>query len=117
MNGNYVASTGWFSQQAATRSFDMDLLPPELVAGVDVFKSPMASLDEGGVGGTVEVRTRKPLSLDANTLYLAAEFQDNSLSDYIGDGVTGMYSWKNDEESVGVVAVSAPRALVRHQLT
>jgi iron complex outermembrane receptor protein len=104
MNGNYVASTGWFSQQPAKRSFDMDLLPPELVAGVDVYKSPMASLDEGGVGGTVEVRTRKPLSLDANTLFLSAEYQDNSIADDNGQGFTGMYSWKNEDENFGILA-------------
>ena len=104
MNGNYVASTGWFSQAAAKRSFDMDLLPPELVAGVDVYKSPTASLDEGGVGGTVVVRTRKPLELDSNTLFLSAEYQDNSLSDENGQGLTGMYSWKNDQENFGVLA-------------
>jgi len=103
MNGNYVASTGWFSQQPATRSFDMDLLPPELVAGVDVYKSPMAFLDEGGVGGTVAVRTRKPLSLDSGTLFVSAEAQDNSLSDDNGFGGTGMYSWKNDEETFGLL--------------
>ncbi len=103
MNGNYLASTGWFSQQPASRSFDMDLLPPELVAGVDVYKSPMASLDEGGVGGTVAVRTRKPLDLDANTLYLSAEFQDNNISDGNGQGATGFYSWKNDNETFGLL--------------
>jgi iron complex outermembrane receptor protein len=104
MNGNYVASTGWFSQQAAKRSFDMDLLPSELVAGVDVYKSPTASIDEGGVGGTVMIRTRKPLDLDANTLYLSAEYQDNSIADENGQGLTGMYSWKNDSENFGVLA-------------
>lgn len=104
LNGNYVASTGWFSQQPATRSFDMDLLPPELVAGVDVFKSPIASLDEGGVGGTILVRTRKPLDLDSNTLYLSAEYQDNSISDESGDGFTGLYSWKNNDENFGILA-------------
>jgi len=103
MNGNYVASTGWFSQQPATRSFDMDLLPPELVAGVDVYKSPMASLDEGGVGGTVAVRTRKPLDLDSNTVYASVEMQDNSLADDNGMGFTGMYSWKNEEETFGIL--------------
>jgi iron complex outermembrane receptor protein len=104
MNGNYVASTGWFSQQAAKRSFDMDLLPPELVAGVDVYKSPTASIDEGGVGGTVLVRTRKPLDLDTNTLYLSAEYQKNSIADDSGKGFTGMYSWKTEDENFGVLA-------------
>jgi iron complex outermembrane receptor protein len=103
MNGNYLASTGWFSQQPASRSFDMDLLPPELVAGVDVYKSPMASLDEGGVGGTVAVRTRKPLDLESNTLYLSAEIQDNSIADDNGKGATAFYSWKNDNETFGLL--------------
>lgn len=103
MNGNYVASTGWFSQQPATRSFDMDLLPPELVAGVDVYKSPMASLDEGGVGGVVEIRTRKPLAIDSGTLYLSVEAQDNSIADDTGFGATAMYSWKNDAETFGIL--------------
>jgi iron complex outermembrane receptor protein len=103
MNGNYLASTGWFSQQPASRSFDMDLLPPELVAGVDVYKSPMASLDEGGVGGTVAVRTRKPLDLESNTLYLSAEVQDNSIADDNGKGATAFYSWKNDDETFGLL--------------
>jgi iron complex outermembrane receptor protein len=103
MNGNYVASTGWFSQQPASRSFDMDLLPPELVAGVDVYKSPMASLDEGGVGGTVAVRTRKPLELDSNTVYASVEMQNNSLADENGMGFTGMYSWKNEQENFGIL--------------
>ncbi|MFT5758269.1 MAG: iron complex outermembrane receptor protein [Alteromonadaceae bacterium] len=101
MNGNYLASTGWFSQTSASRSFDMDLLPAELVAGVDVYKSPMARLDEGGVGGTVSVRTRTPLQMDKNTLFLSAEIQNNSISDGNGNGATALYSWKNDEETIG----------------
>ncbi len=103
MNGNAVSSTGWFSQGRARRSFDMDLLPPEIVAGVDVYKSPMASLDEGGVGGTVSIRTRKPLDLDPNTVFLSAETQNNSISDGSGSGFTGMYSWKNDQDTFGAM--------------
>ncbi len=106
LNGNYVASTGWFSQQPATRSFDMDLLPPELVAGVDVYKSPMAMLDEGGIGGTVAVRTRKPLDLDPGSLYLSAEMQNNSISEGSGQGITGMYSWNNGSNFGALVAFS-----------
>lgn len=35
-------------------------IPPELFAGVDVYKNPSAELIEGGVGGTVDLRTRMP---------------------------------------------------------
>ena len=103
LNGNYVASTGWFSQQAMSRSFDMDLMPTEMVAGVDVYKSPTASLDEGGVGGTVVMRTRKPLELDAMTIFGSLEIQDNSIAEDNGYGGTGLVSWKNDDETWGVL--------------
>jgi len=103
LNGNYVASTGWFSQQAMSRSFDMDLMPSEMVAGVDVYKSPTASLDEGGVGGTVVMRTRKPLDLETNTVFASLEGQMNSLADENGMGATGLYSWKNEAENFGIL--------------
>ena len=108
LNGNFVASTAWFSQSANNRAFNMDLMPSELVAGVDVYKSPMASLDEGGVCGTVVMRTRRPLDLEANTIYASVEANTNSINDSgTGVGLTGMYSWKNDEESVGVLVTAS----------
>ena len=35
--------------------------PAELMSGVDVFKNPSADMIEGGIAGTVNLRTRKPL--------------------------------------------------------
>lgn len=108
LNGNYVASTGWFSQTANKRSFNMDLLPSELVKKVEVYKSPVASLDEGGVGGTVLVETRKPLDLEANTVFASIEGMGNSIADGdTGGGATGMYSWKNEAESFGVLVAAS----------
>jgi len=37
--------------------------PAEIVAGVDVYKNPSAELIEGGLGGVVDIRTRRPLDL------------------------------------------------------
>ena len=107
LNGNFVASTGWFSQSANNRAFNMDLMPSELVAGVDVYKSPQADIDEGGVGGTVNMRTRKPLDLDANTVYGSIEANTNSLANDTGLGYTGMYSWKNDDENMGILVTAS----------
>ncbi|NTS76742.1 TonB-dependent receptor [Catenovulum sp. SM1970] len=104
LNGNYVASTGWFVQQELSRSFNMDLMPPEMVAGVDVYKSPTAKLDEGGVGGTVVLRTRKPLDLEQHQVFASAEMQMNSIADDDeGYGLTGLYSWKNEDETFGAL--------------
>lgn len=48
-----------FSAKAG-RTLSFEDVPPELMAGVDVYKNPSADLIEGGVGGTVNLRTRMP---------------------------------------------------------
>ncbi|WP_249928708.1 TonB-dependent receptor plug domain-containing protein [Pseudoalteromonas sp. S3260] len=58
LDGHTVASTSWFDQQAVDRSFNYSLLPSELVGGLEVYKSSQANLVEGGIGGTVIVKTR-----------------------------------------------------------
>ncbi|OUL59620.1 TonB-dependent receptor [Pseudoalteromonas ulvae] len=107
LNGQFVASTAWFSQGANKRSFNMDLLPSEMIAGLEVYKSPVASLDEGGVGGTVVMRTRKPLELDSLTVYASVEANTNSLSDDNGFGATVLGSWKNEDETFGIMAMGS----------
>lgn len=48
-----------FSAKAG-RTLSFEDIPPELMAGVDVYKNPSADIIEGGVGGTVNLRTRLP---------------------------------------------------------
>lgn len=45
------------------RGDSLEGVPAELIGGIDVYKSPNAALVEGGLGGTIDIRTRKPLSL------------------------------------------------------
>ena len=42
------------------RGLSFEEIPSELMAGVDVYKNPSAEIIEGGLGGTVNLRTRKP---------------------------------------------------------
>src|SRR6185436_7402231 len=65
VNGHNVAVADWFvlEQLAATRSFNYLLMPSEIIGLLKVYKSPTADLDEGGIGGTIDVQTRKPLDL------------------------------------------------------
>ncbi|MFS2316718.1 TonB-dependent receptor [Maricaulis sp. D1M11] len=46
-------------------------IPSELLAGVNVYKSPNASLVEGGVGGLIDLQTRNPLDLNPDELLAA----------------------------------------------
>ena len=103
LNGQNVASTGWFVLEPAKRSFNYELLPSELVGNIEVYKSSQADIAEGGVGGTVVINTRKPLDLDAFTVYGSVEGAHQNDSDKIDPQFSGMMSWKNDEENFGVM--------------
>ncbi len=64
INGHNVAAGDWFvldQVQTVGRSVSYTLLPSEIVSKVVVEKSSSASLVEGGVAGSVDIITRKPL--------------------------------------------------------
>ncbi len=115
LNGQNVASTGWFVLDPAKRSFNYELLPSELVGGIEVYKTSQADLAEGGVGGTVIINTRKPLDQDALSIYGSIEGSYQSDSEETDPQYSGMVSWKNDEGTFGalVSAVAQTRNLNR----
>ena len=39
----------------------LETIPSELVSGIDVIKNPNASITEGGLGGTIDLKTADPL--------------------------------------------------------
>jgi iron complex outermembrane recepter protein len=64
INGHSVATGDWFiNDQYATagRSVSYDLLPSEIVARTVVTKTQSADLIEGGVAGSIDLQTPKPL--------------------------------------------------------
>jgi len=66
LNGHALATADWFilDQLNTTRSFNYLMLPADLIGKVKVLKSAEADVEEGGIGGTVDVETRKPLDLE-----------------------------------------------------
>lgn len=103
LNGQNVASAGWFDLADINRSFNFELVSAEQVAGLDVYKSVEAQNNEGGMGGTVNLKTRKPLDLDANTFFGSVDGSYNSSADDIQPSLSGLYSWKNTNENFGVL--------------
>ncbi|WP_445366074.1 TonB-dependent receptor [Microbulbifer sp. ANSA001] len=99
LNGNYIATPG----DEPSRSLDYSLLPATMIARTDVYKSPEAKLDEGGIGGTVILHTRKPLDLDAGEGMLSVETTYADVTEKYEPQYTGFYSWKNDQETFGVL--------------
>ncbi|MDC8785064.1 TonB-dependent receptor [Roseateles koreensis] len=105
LNGQTVASTGWYDQMDVDRSFNYSLLPSEMVGGMEVYKSSQADLTEGGIGGTVIVKTRKPLDMAANTAFVSAKYGRGTISDPEKE-VSGLYSWKNAARTFGALVAA-----------
>ncbi|MGI2069091.1 TonB-dependent receptor [Shewanella baltica] len=101
LNGNYIASS---DTGAPTRSFNYALLPSSMISSVEVFKSAEARIDEGGIGGTVILHTRKPLEMDANSGALSAEATYADTTEKTEPQINALYSWKNDEATFGFLA-------------
>ncbi|MBE8716560.1 TonB-dependent receptor domain-containing protein [Cellvibrio polysaccharolyticus] len=67
LNGNvFVSGLEYFQLGEAKTEFDSSLegIPSELLGGVEVYKTPKASMIEGGMGGVVNLKTRDAFSLN-----------------------------------------------------
>ena len=105
LNGHSVATADWFilDQVASTRSFNYLTLPAEIVGRLEVYKSPQADVEEGGVGGTINVITRNPLDLDPLTITASVQGVYSDLRGKVDPQASGLISWKNADESFGIL--------------
>ena len=55
------------------RALDWSSIPPELVGAIDVYKNQSADLIEGGIGGTINLRTVQPFDREGSVLALTAD--------------------------------------------
>jgi TonB-dependent receptor len=56
------------------RGLSFEDVSPDLYAGVDVYKNPSAEMVEGGVGGIVNLRTRKPFDAEGQLLAASGDY-------------------------------------------
>ena len=80
INGMPVHTTSGDSAGSSVRSFNYDVFASELFGRVDFYKSPMADLDEGGIGGVVDLQTPRPFDKKGRTFtyQLSESFNDAS---------------------------------------
>jgi len=106
LDGHSIATGDWFvlDQTSGGRSFDFSLLPSEIVGKLEVYKSSQADLPEGGIGGTVNLHSRMPLDLPSGTATVTAQANYNDLAAKWEPQVSGLFSWKNNAESFGILA-------------
>jgi len=101
LNGNFVASSE--TNNEATRSFNYTLLPSNMLSSAELFKSPEARIDEGGIGGTVILHTRRPLDMESNSGYVNLEGTTSDTSHDVDPQVSALYSWHSKDERFGVL--------------
>lgn len=89
------------------RQFRYDTLPAELVSGLEVIKSPTADLDEGAIGGIVNVRTFRPLELGKTLTNLSLESSQAQRTHANDPRVSGLFNWVNADGSFGMLISGA----------
>ena len=56
------------------RGLSFEEVPSELMAGVDIYKNPSAEIIEGGLGGTVNLRTRMPFDEEGRKVAASIDY-------------------------------------------
>lgn len=85
------------------RSSGLDSVPSSLFGRLEVRKSPLASQAEGGLGGTVNLVTPKPLSFKEPTVSLRAQGVYSENSDKFEPAITGFATTKFADGRIGIM--------------
>lgn len=105
IDGHGLATADWFilEQLSATRSFNFLMLPSEIIGQSLVYKSPMADIEEGGIGGTIDTRTRRPLDLKTFEAFGSLQGAYNENAGDIDPNGSALVSWRNEDRTFGVL--------------
>ncbi|HKE94935.1 MAG TPA: TonB-dependent receptor, partial [Povalibacter sp.] len=80
-------------------------VPPELMSGVDVFKNQSADMIEGGLAGTVNLRTRVPFDSAGQTIAFSAEGNYGDFAKEWSPTASALYAnrWNTGIGDVGIL--------------
>ncbi|MDL2357993.1 MAG: TonB-dependent receptor [Pseudomonadota bacterium] len=105
-NGHTVSGGDWYvaDQGSSSRSTSLSLMPSSVLNQALVYKTSQANIADGGMAGTINVTTRKPLS------------QKERLSGVISGGMVyadlpgktspdlnASVNWKNEDNTLGII--------------
>jgi iron complex outermembrane recepter protein len=99
LNGRDVFSA------ASGRGLSFESVPAELMYAVDTYKSPSADMIEGGLGGTVNLRTRMPFDADGQLVSVSAKANYGDQIKETNGEYSGLYSnrWETDAGEFGIL--------------
>jgi TonB-dependent receptor len=101
LNGNYIATAE--SNGDPTRSFNYTLMPANMLSSAELFKTPEARIDEGGIGGTVILHTRRPLDVKSGSGFVSAEGTWADTTKKTDGQFSGQYAWHDEQNRFGVL--------------
>jgi TonB-dependent receptor len=78
INGIPVHASTTTSIGSNNRGVDLDAFGADLFSRIDFYKSPQANLDEGGIGGVIDMRTPHPFDYDSMKVTYSAGYAMNS---------------------------------------
>ncbi len=100
-NGVSTANSG-----SGRSGINFEDVNPAIISAVEVTKSPDARTIEGSVGGTINLKTIRPLDLPATLAALRVQYEDSSLSsESMTPRFSGAFgdSWSTDAGEIGFV--------------
>lgn len=91
------------SASSGSRSFDFTILSSDLISGIDVYKTPTADLTEGGLAGTINVRSLRGQDVKQTRFVIDAEGIYEQNADKFGPHVSGLFATRLFDDRVGLV--------------
>lgn len=98
VNGQTLASADF------TSGFRFDIIQSEVASAIEVIKSPSADMDSGGLSGTINIGTAKPLSFDEQKLVISAkgQYSEQSPTEDVTPKGTITYIDQFADDTIGV---------------
>lgn len=85
------------------RDFDFQVLPSELISGIDVIKTPTSDISAGSIGAYINIGTAKPLDSPGFHALGSAKANYNDLSEELDPQFSGIVSNTFANDSIGVL--------------
>lgn len=97
INGRQIAN------ENPGREFSFDVVAAEMITGANVYKSTNVSLQEGGIGATINISTAKPFDIDGFRVAGSVKGTRESINEEISPGVSFLVSNTFADDRFGVL--------------
>ncbi len=115
LNGSTIAVNDLIENGGAEgRNFRFEVLPTDSISQIAVIKTPTADMDDGALGGNIDVKTLKPLDI-GNRMTFSVRSAYNDLTKKSDPTFSGLYSYVSPDRKLGfLVSAMTDRRQVRN---